>query len=552
MNTTMNAPENVPENAPENVHEPVPDLAPELTLEPNPDLLIQHNPTQAFELSLEQKYAFLKFKEGANLFITGPGGTGKSRLIKCMVDHLYDFNRVFKVCALTGCAAVLLGKEASTIHSWSGIGLGKLPKEKMAVVLMKRKKYLDRWRGIQTLIIDEVSMMSMKIFEMLDYVGKIIRKDPRPFGGIQVIFTGDFYQLPPILNIEEPETGMFCFESQKWKKAFLPENCIQLRRIFRQNDSVYIDILQSIRKGQITEEQVKCLSTRVNAPYDKTKYEDCIPTKLFPMRKQADNVNQMHYNALVGEETVYNMKINTNCSIILETKRELRQEEKDRWLELSKEQKEFEIEKLITDVRSTRVLPLKIGTAVMCTINHDLERGICNGSQGIIVGFTDDPERRCVGQIPIVKFMNGVRLAMGMNSWQCDEYPSLSIYQLPLTMAWAMTIHKIQGATLNLAEMDIGRSIFEYGQTYVALSRVQNMNGLFLTSFHSHKIKANPKVIAFYESLMEMTDEMMERVIEEENTQKRTEQFEKERFDRYKYKETDMDVISSNVKKIRF
>lgn len=522
---------------------------------------------QEFEMSLEQKYAFMKFKDGANLFITGAGGTGKSRLIQSMIDHLTESKRSFKVCALTGCAAVLLGKEASTIHSWSGIGLGKLPKEKMAFSLMKKKKNLDRWRGVQTLIVDEVSMMSMKIFEMLDYVGKILRKDPRPFGGIQVIFTGDFYQLPPISNVEDPETGMFCFESVKWSKTFSPDNCIQLKRVFRQNDSTYIDILQNIRMGQITKEQIDCLSSRVNAKYDQTKYEGCIPTKLFPMRKQADNVNKMHYAALTETEIHYNMKIMTNCPILLESKRALTPEENRRCADLTREQMEFEVEKLITDVRSTRLLSLKIGTAVMCTINYDLERGICNGSQGVIIGFVEDPEKKGgENQIPMVRFVNGARIAMTMHGWQSDEYPCIAIYQVPLTMAWAMTIHKIQGATLNLAEMDIGRSVFEYGQTYVALSRVQNLDGLFLTSFHPHKIKANPKVIAFYAALLEITDEVMVNKIsaaaaaeakttpasaKSEENKNGSDGCHGARFDAYKYRETDMDVISTNIKKIR-
>lgn len=498
-------------------------------------------------LSLEQQYAYEKFKEGHNLFITGPGGTGKSRLIQCMMNYLKISKRSFKVCALTGCAAVLLGNEATTIHAWSGIGLGKLQKEKMAFLLMKKKKYLDRWRGVQTLIIDEVSMMSLKIFDMLDYIGKVIRKDPRPFGGIQMILTGDFYQLPPIQNIEDPETGMFCFESLKWNATFCLENQIQLKTIYRQNDPIYIDILQNIRKGQITEDQTKYLTERVNVKYDLIKYNGCVPTKLYPMRKQAENVNKAHYDQLKTEEILYEMKIIMNCSILLESKRGLTPEEQKRCSELTPEQKEFELEKLITDVRSTRILSLKVGSIVMCTINYSIEQGICNGSQGIIIGFVDDPEKRC-NKVPLIKFVNGIELPISMHGWQSDEYPCIAINQLPLTLAWAMTIHKIQGATLDMAEMDIGRSIFEYGQTYVALSRVQNLDGLYLSSFHPQKIKANPKVIAFYSSLIDISPEKMEMYIAERKSQT----CEDIDFEKYKYNETDIDVINSNIKKIRF
>lgn len=474
------------------------------------------------DLSTEQKYAMVKFSKGHNIFITGSGGTGKSKLIQCMVDYIKtEQKKVCQVCALTGCAAVLLGISALTIHSWSGIGLGKLPKEKMVYYLLKKQKYVVRWRNTDVLILDEVSMLSVHIFEMLDYVGKIIRKNSAPFGGIQLVFCGDFFQLPPIGNAENPKTSMFCFESPIWLKTFSIQNHIELKRIFRQKDAVYVDILQNIRRGVLTEENANVLASRVGAEYVEEKFNGCIPTKLFAIRSKAEHINNSHYNAIDNEEKVFTTKILTMCASYLETGAPLSLEEIQRSRHLSAEQLGFEIENLITNgARTQREIKLKIGTVVMCTVNYDLSIGICNGSQGIIVGYAKNTmstryDATGFEYVPLVKFSSGITIPIGESVWQSDEYPTIAVIQIPLTMAWAMTIHKIQGATLTLAEMDLGKSIFEYGQTYVALSRVQSLDGLFLTSFNGNKIKANPKVIAFYASFPVLEEEYMIREINE-------------------------------------
>ena len=268
------------------------------------------------------------------------------------------------------------------------------------------------------------------------------------------------------------------------------------------------------------------------------------------MRKQADNVNKAHYDDLKGEEIIFNIKIATNCTIIQESKKPLSFEQIARTRDLTQEQLSFEIEKLITDARTIRQLALKIGTVVMCTVNYDIEGGICNGSQGIIVDFIENSTTLVFPKIPVVQFANGRRLSMQEHIWQCEEYPSIAIHQIPLTMAWAMTIHKIQGATMDMAEIDIGRSVFEYGQTYVALSRVQNLDGLFLTSFHPQKIKANEKVVEFYLNMMNISEEMILSKINEHAI------FNEKKIDfkEFEFKEDEIEIkkINENIKTIRF
>ena len=183
------------------------------------------------QLSTEQKYAFDKMCRRENLFISGPGGCGKTHLIHGMTRYM-DMNGVkYQVCAMTGCAAVLLGKHARTLHSWAGLGLAAGSKEFIIHRMTANKKSVNDIKKVRVLIVDEVSMMSKKIFEILDRALKHIKKSDRPFGGIQVIFTGDFFQLPPVGNAGDEETAMFAFESGLWLQTFPLENHILLKKI---------------------------------------------------------------------------------------------------------------------------------------------------------------------------------------------------------------------------------------------------------------------------------------------------------------------------------
>lgn len=442
-------------------------------------------------LSPEQQFAVDAFHRGENLFITGPGGTGKTRLIKHILSG--GGGASIQVCAMTGCAAILLDCGARTLHSWSGIKLAKGPPDAIVANALRNKSAVSAWRKTKVLIVDEVSMMSRKIFDICNCIAKRARNCLLPFGGIQVIFTGDFYQLPPVGNFGEPDTEEFCFESDEWFSVFKLENHIQLRTMFRQSDPVYIDILSEIRTGQLSEKNLSILMERVGRTYDPSENNGCILTKLFPTRVKADFVNQAQYAKIESEEKTMKCVRNKSALMYVDNGALIESEIILKCSLLSDAEKDQHINTMIANTNCIEILKLKRGTAVMCTVNIDLESGICNGSQGVVIDFFIND--------PVVQFSNGVRKIISKHEWQSDEYPALTIAQYPLCMAWALTIHKIQGATMSMAEMDLGNSVFEYGQTYVALSRIKSLDGLYLSAFKAEKIKANPKVARFYREI---------------------------------------------------
>jgi len=451
------------------------------------------------ELSPEQRRAYSKFVSGSNLFITGPGGTGKTKLIHNFIQHAEDNKINYQVCALTGCAALLLGCKARTLHSWSGIKLAKGPKEKVISYASRNKKVCNSIRGLRLLIIDEVSMMSQKIFEIIDELCREITKRRfLPFGGIQVIFTGDFYQLPPVGSYEEPETMNMCFESPLWDTVFPPENTIELKTIFRQTDPVYVDILSQVRRGYLDGEHIDLLNGYIRREYNPDDHYGCVPTKLFALRNKADHINNLMFSKIDKQCYESRYRTTTNNITYLDNGKSIPSNVLRECAALSSEDVEKEIENLAKGMQAEEVFQYKVGALVMCTKNIALDMGICNGTSGVIVNILPgDPA------IPVVQFTNGVKMNMPPIAWQSENYPTLSVHQIPLRLAWALTIHKIQGATLSMAEMDIGHSVFEYGQIYVALSRIQSLNGLYLLNFRPEKIKANPKVSAFYNRIQD-------------------------------------------------
>jgi ATP-dependent DNA helicase PIF1 len=449
------------------------------------------------ELSPEQRQAYSKFVKGENLCITGPGGTGKTRLIQHLLQHTNSINRTTAVCAMTGCAAILLNCGARTLHSWSGIKLAKGEKSKVIANVLRTKKLMTSWRAVKVLILDEVSMLSRKIFEILEGIARQARQSDRPFGGIQVVFTGDFFQLPPIGTEGEPETEQFCFESPRWNAVFSSQNHVELKTMFRQTDPTYIHILQQVRQGQLDEEGCKLLRHYLNRKLDTEKLRGIVPTKLFALRVKTDMVNSQMFAQIQEKEYVFDMIQKRDCRTYLDTNRPLDISILQSSSKLTEQDMEYEFSSISGAVPSPKVLRLKKGAVVMCTINLDMEAGICNGAQGVIIDILESRKSECGWPTPVVRFVNGVEKAITPHFWQSEDYPTLAIGQIPLCLAWALTIHKIQGATLSVAEMDIGQSIFEYGQTYVALSRIQSLDGLYLSAFHPQKIMANPKVLAF-------------------------------------------------------
>jgi len=438
------------------------------------------------QLSPEQQLALDEFIAGKNIFLTGPGGSGKTELIKRMVLLSESANKKYQVCALTGCAAILLNCKAKTIHSWAGIGLANGSVEEIVRKVIGNKFKLAAWKKVNVLIIDEVSMMSSKIFDILDLIGKKARKQLlKPFGGIQVIFSGDFYQLPPVGHDES--SSAFCFESAQWHSTI--DSVIQLKTIFRQTDQTYTDILNQIRVGKLYKSSLEKLSEHVNKPIPPTLLFK--PTILFPRRKDVDFINITELAKLGDAEqhkyTLAKVPVTELMSITSDKYKKMTEE-----MEISESQKDTEYAFIESNIKADKEIILKKGTQVMCIANIDMEseKPIVNGSQGIILEF--------IGGFPLIQFNNGEKRMVGYHTWISENFSSIAVKQIPLILAWAITIHKAQGVSLDLAQIDVGSNIFECGQTYVALSRIKSLEGLYLTAFNPQKIKVNKKVQEFY------------------------------------------------------
>lgn len=461
------------------------------------------------QLTDEQYLAFEEFKAGHNLFITGPGGVGKSFLINLFVQHCNQVGKRVQVCALTGCAAILLGLHAKTIHSWSGIHYCKGTKDEIIKRVNKSWPTKSRWKKTRVLIIDEVSMMSKKMLIILEELGRRIRNQPSPFGGIQVVFCGDFYQLPPVCK-DRGDDSLFCFEAPVWKKLFPLDKHIQLTKIFRQKDPRYLELLAEIREGTISGDNIQLLRERIEV----TKPENI--TQLFPLRVSVDHVNKTKYLNLDEQEKTFSLVANYNMERHCRSGAQIDGDMLRKCRSLNEEQRERELERLYKQTNCMKKLTLKKGTYIMCIANIALEQGIANGTQGIVEDFVG------VDNAPLIRFNNGTVKTLSRYCWQSEDYSTIGFKQYPVVLAWATTIHKMQGSSLDQAIMDLGSNVFEAGQIYVGLSRVKSLEGLYLTKFNPRVIKTNPKVREFYRQIPTLDIEVEE--VEEEEVEEKTEE----------------------------
>lgn len=434
-------------------------------------------------LSPEQKLAFDAYKAKKNIFVTGPGGTGKSELIRTIVADAKMNNKKIQVCATTGCAAELLRCGARTIHSWAGIGLANGCVQEVVNRVISKKQKQANWKKTDILIIDEISMMSAKLLHILDIIARRVKTALFPFGGIQVLFFGDFYQLPPVGDKEDPETMQFAFEYIRWNE--IVKETIVLSKVFRQTNPDFVKTLHQLRVGKLSRSGYNRLMERVNAELETPN--GILPTRLLPLKRHVEAINQRHMSELVSQSIISKVELFTEPNSKEQNK-------------LTPPSIDYEHNYLLGNCLCEQSLELKVGAQVMCIANIDMEgpQPICNGSQGIITRF--------VGNHPEVQFTNGRTMVMTPFSWKSEKFPQVGIKQVPLILAWAITIHKSQGATLEYAEVDAGSGVFECGQTYVALSRVKSFEGLRLTAFDYNKVKIDRRVMEFYKNIESKTN----------------------------------------------
>lgn len=409
----------------------------------------------------KQKIAYEMMCNGKNIFITGGGGVGKSYLIKKFYDSFSSYKKI-GLTSSTGISSLLIG--GTTLHSYLGIGLGNDDVAKLVYNIGKNKMIKERYFNMEILIIDEISMISPELFDKIEEIFRIIRQDQRPFGGVQIIITGDFLQLPCVGNEN------FCFESETWKK-YLSENIIILDEIVRQKDSIFQNVLNEVRIGSISKDVKDTLLSRL-VKFD-NKYHNIVPTILFCTNRDVDNYNKKKLEE-INSNDLYEYDI--LCDVPKGGKKMLQDT----------------IDKYRRNLGIPDRLELRTGAQVMVTYNLNIETGIVNGSRGIITGFNKDG-------IPIVKFKSGIEIEIDFHTYEVKEFDKIVITftQLPLKLAYAITIHKSQGSTLDLVVMDL-KDVFEYGQAYVALSRVKDLSSLYLRSIDFGKIIANPKALDFY------------------------------------------------------
>lgn len=423
---------------------------------------------------IEDEYT-LKIKEliknGENVFVTGAAGTGKSFLLNRLKK---EFN--FEVTSTTGMAAVNVGGQ--TIHAWAGVGLCNFPVDYTVKSIIKKTHLAKKIRNTKILAIDEVSMLDAQTFDYLNIVLKSIRSNNKPFGGIQLVLFGDFFQLPPV----EKNSG-FCFESEAWKELNI--NNVVLKKIHRQSNKAFAQILNDIRQNQLKNEDLNSFYSRerISIPNDKEILH------IFSTNEAADNFNLQKFNA-----------INSPIQELFAKDIIMKNEEADK-LVLSEE----DVEKLSIARRKIwdtldkyckvpQKLHLKNSCRVMLLKNLDFDYGLINGACGNVEDINEDGIT--------IKFDNGVLKLIKREEF--DYYKNGTLLarriQYPLRLAYGITIHKSQGMTLDEVFIDFNR-IFEYGQAYVALSRVKSLEGLYLKGFSPKKIMVSPKIVEFYNSL---------------------------------------------------
>ncbi|NXO01566.1 PIF1 helicase, partial [Rhinopomastus cyanomelas] len=408
-------------------------------------------------LSAEQEAALSAVRSGKSIFFTGCAGTGKSFLLKKIVGSLPPKSTY--ATASTGVAACHIG--GTTLHAFAGIGSGKAPLEQ-CIQLAERPGVRQHWLACQHLIIDEISMVDGKFFDRLEAVARAVRKRDEPFGGIQLIICGDFLQLPPVCKANE-ETK-FCFQAKSWRKCIHIN--IELTEVRRQTDKTFISLLSEVRLGRCTEEVTRQL---MQTAANRSERDGILATRLCTHKDDVELTNERRLQQLPGEVHTFEA-LDSDPMLV----------------------------KLIdAQCPVGGRVELKLGAQVMLAKNLDVSQGLVNGARGVVIGFQSEHKG-----LPKVRFLCGITQVIKSEKW-VFKGPSgvhLSRQQLPLKLAWAISIHKSQGMSLDCVEISLSR-VFESGQAYVALSRARSLAGLRVLDFDPKVVRADPSVLQFYRQL---------------------------------------------------
>lgn len=402
---------------------------------------------------MNQAEALAIMKTGANVFLTGNPGSGKTYLVNQYIEYLRSHGVKPAITASTGIAATHIG--GRTIHSWSGIGIRDALTGRDISGIARNRATVRRIEANAPLIIDEISMLEARVLGMVDQVCKKIRGNYQPFGGRQVIFTGDFFQLPPVSRRGE-QPSRFAFEADAWFDA-APQT-LYLTEQHRQSDEQFSRILAAIRADDFQEAHHRDLLSRL------VESDQAAPgaTRLYAHNRNVDSLNERELVRLESIEHVYQMSSSGRPKLV---------------------------EALKKNCLSPKRLALKAGAVVMFTRN-DFEAGYVNGTLGEVVGFDDE------SGFPEVRTRAGKLVLAEPMDWSIEEDDEIvaTITQVPLRLAWAITIHKSQGMSMDAAVMDLSR-VFEFGQGYVALSRVRSLQGLHLLGINERARMVHPEVI---------------------------------------------------------
>jgi hypothetical protein len=425
---------------------------------------------------MKQSEAMAILDAGANVFITGAPGAGKTYVLNEFIRSARAGGASVAVTASTGIASTHINGQ--TIHSWSGVGVSQvMTSDLMKRIRSRRKRKIE---ATDILVIDEVSMLHAWLFDMVDQVCRSLRHNPEPFGGLQVVLSGDFFQLPPVRTPKRGDDMMTLLpefvesrhryaEAGKDPDGFVTQSLVwdelnpvvcYLTEQHRQDDGQLLTVLTDIRQGGVGQEDHDVLAGRIG----QTPASGEVAVHLFPVNKQADALNDLRLAQIQDETHGYSAESAGAANLVTRLKKNM----------LAPEQ-----------------LVLKTGAAVMA-LRNDSEHQYVNGSIGVVKGFTSESQ----GGLPIVEFENGNTVTMRRASWDMMDGETVlaSVKQVPLRCAWAITIHKSQGMTLDRAQMDLRRT-FAPGMGYVALSRVENLEGLYLDGINERAFFVSPEAV---------------------------------------------------------